>query len=108
MQTAVVRLLGLRPDVTLAVGTEALETFQKRTQSVPIVFAIVSDPLGAGLVRSLARPGGNVTGFMNFEYTIVGKWIGLLKELAPSLSHIRVIDFPDKATWPGYGREIDA
>jgi putative tryptophan/tyrosine transport system substrate-binding protein len=106
LQTAAVRLLALQPDVTLSVGADALKALQEHTQSVPIVFTIITDPIGSGFVRSLARPGGNVTGFMTFEFSIVGKWIAVLKELAPQVNHATVIDSPDKPEWPGYARVI--
>ena len=108
LQAAAIRLLGVHPDATVAVGVEALKALQKQTQSVPIVFTVVSDPISSGFVPSLARPGGNVTGFMNFEYSIVGKWLSLLKQIAPVVSHAKVIDAPGKATWTGYEREINA
>jgi putative ABC transport system substrate-binding protein len=107
-EAAAVRLLAFQPDVILTVGVEVLEALQRHTQTAPIVFTIVSDPLGSGFVKSLARPGGNVTGFMNFEYSILGKWIAILKEIVPQISHAAVIEFPGKPTLPGYERELHA
>ena len=78
-------LLALGPDIILASGTLAVLALRRLTRTSPIVFAGVSDPVGAGLVDTLARPGGNVTGFMIFEYSVSGKWLELLKEIAPRL-----------------------
>ena len=72
-----------KPDAILANGTPILEALQKRSRTVPIVFVGVSDPLSAGFVPSMARPGGNITGFSNFEYAISGKWLELLNEDCP-------------------------
>jgi putative tryptophan/tyrosine transport system substrate-binding protein len=72
-------LVALAPDVILASGTLSVTALQRVTRAVPIVFVRVSDPVGAGVVDTLARPGGNVTGFMNFEYSLSGKWLELLK-----------------------------
>ena len=72
------------------------------TRTVPIVFAVVTDPVGAGFVDSLARPGGNVTGFMNFEYSFSGKWLELLKEIAPDVTRVAVLR--DPANGSGIGQ----
>ncbi len=84
-------LAALAPDAILAGGTSTLGPLLQATRSVPIVFAIVFDPVGAGYVDSLARPGGNATGFMNFEYSISGKWLELLKEIAPGVTRVAVL-----------------
>ena len=84
-------LIALAPDVVLANGTEAVEPLLQATRSVPIVFVQVSDPVGAGYVASLARPGGNVTGFANIEYGMSGKWLELLKEIAPGVTRAAVL-----------------
>ena len=68
------------------------------TRTVPIVFTIVADPVGAGFVDSLARPGGNATGFMNFEYSISGKWLELLKEIAPGVTRVAVLRDPTQGS----------
>ena len=75
-----VELVALAPDVILAAGTLSVAALQRETRTIPIVFNNVSDPVGAGLVGSLARPGGNTTGFMIFEYSMSGKWLELLKQ----------------------------
>src|SRR6516162_3443540 len=84
-------LLALAPDVILATGTLSVAALWRVTRTLPIVFADISDPVGAGLVDTLARPGGNVTGFMIFEYSLSGKWLELLKEVAPRLTRAAVL-----------------
>ena len=84
-------LVALAPDVILASGTLSVAALQHVTRTLPIVFVGVSDPVGAGLVDSLARPGGDVTGFMLFEYSLSGKWLELLKEIAPRLTRAAVL-----------------
>jgi putative ABC transport system substrate-binding protein len=84
-------LLALTPDVIVASGSLAVMAFQRLTRTVPIVFTLISDPIGAGFVDSLARPGGNTTGFMIFEYSMGGKWLELLKEIAPSITRVAVV-----------------
>ena len=81
----------LAPDVILAHGAGSVGTLLEATRRVPIVFAIVSDPVAAGLVESLARPGGNATGFMSHEYSVTGKWLELLKQIAPSVTRAAVL-----------------
>src|SRR5215510_6116851 len=84
-------LVALGPDVLLAGGTPAVAALQQATRMVPIVFANAQDPVGLGLVDSLARPGGNVTGFMNVELGSSGKWLELLKQIAPQLTRVMVL-----------------
>ena len=95
-------LAALAPDVILANAAPTLGPLLEATRTVPIVFAIVADPVGAGFVDSLARPGGNATGFMNFEYGLSGKWLELLKEIAPSVTRVAV--FRDPAIPTGIGQ----
>src|SRR5215472_1982073 len=83
-------LLALGPEVILASGASALGAVQQATRTVPTVFVAATDPVGAGFVASLARPGGNATGFINFEYGMTGKWLELLKELAPRITRVAV------------------
>jgi putative ABC transport system substrate-binding protein len=97
-----VELVALAPDVILASGGAILEPLRKATSSVPVVFTIVADPVGAGFVDSLAEPGGNVTGFMNFEYSIGGKWAELLKQIAPDVTRAGVLR--DAAIVSGIGQ----
>jgi putative ABC transport system substrate-binding protein len=84
-------LLALAPDVTLASAHPSVVALQQTTRTVPIVFVGVADPVGAGLVASLAQPGGNTTGFSIYEYGISGKWLELLKEIAPRVTRVAVI-----------------
>jgi putative ABC transport system substrate-binding protein len=84
-------LVALAPDVILAAGTLSVAGLQQLSRSIPIVFTSVSDPVGAGVVDSLARPGGNATGFMVAEYSVSGKWLELLKQIAPELKRVAVL-----------------
>ena len=87
-------LVALAPDVILASGTSTVGPLLQATRTVPIVFASVSDPVGAGFVDSLARPGGNATGFMQFEYSLSAKWLELLKQIAPGVTRAAVLRDP--------------
>jgi putative ABC transport system substrate-binding protein len=87
-------LVALAPDVILAASSSALEPLQQATRTVPIVFVTIADPVGAGFINSLARPGGNATGFSQFEYGVIGKWLELLKEIAPGVTRVAVIRDP--------------
>jgi putative tryptophan/tyrosine transport system substrate-binding protein len=89
-----VELVALGPDVILATASFSTGALLQATRSVPIVFTNVPDPVGAGFVESLARPGGNVTGFMGFEYGMSGKWLELLKEVAPGVTRVAVLRDP--------------
>jgi putative ABC transport system substrate-binding protein len=90
-RTYAAELVALAPHVILAVGTLGVTALKRETQTIPIVFNSVSDPVGAGVVDDLARPGGNVTGFMNFEYSLSGKWLDLLKEIVPHVKRAAVL-----------------
>jgi putative tryptophan/tyrosine transport system substrate-binding protein len=94
-------LVELQPDVILAGTTPATAALQRATRTIPIVFVVVSDPVGAGFVDSLPRPGGNITGFINIEAAMGGKWLELLKEIAPRLRRVAIMFNPDTA--PGGG-----
>jgi putative ABC transport system substrate-binding protein len=94
----VAELVALSPDIILAPGTGTVGPLLQTTRSVPIVFPIIADPVGGGLVDSLAHPGGNATGFMLFEYSISGKWLELLKQIAPSVKRVAVLGDPDTAS----------
>lgn len=94
-------LLGLAPDVLVAFGSAPTNVLLQATRTAPIVFTIVVDPLGSGFVNNLARPGGNVTGFMLFEYSLSGKWLDLLKQIAPDMRRVAVIRDPSIASGTG-------
>jgi putative ABC transport system substrate-binding protein len=87
-------LIALAPDIFLAEGTVSMTALQHVTRTLPIVFANVGDPVGAGVVDSLSRPGGNATGFMNYEYGFSGKWLELLKQIAPQVTRAAVFRDP--------------
>ena len=89
-----VELVALAPDVILVAGAAATERLLQVTRTVPIVFVIVPDPVGSGLVARLSRPGGNATGFMQFEYSLSGKWLELLKQIAPGVTRVAVLRDP--------------
>ena len=95
-------LAGLAPDVIFAAGGTSLGALLQATHTVPIVFVVVPDPVGSGFVDSLSRPGGNATGFMQFEYSLSGKWLELLKQIAPDLNRAAVVW--DPAIPPGIGQ----
>jgi len=101
-------LAALAPDVILAPGTSTVRPLLQATRTVPIVFPIIADPVAGGLVDSLARPGGNATGFMLFEYSISGKWLELLKQIAPAIRRVAVLGDPDTATGPAQFGVIQA
>jgi putative ABC transport system substrate-binding protein len=88
-------LIALAPDVIVATGSLGAEVVVRATRTIPIVFVITPDPVGSGYVESLSRPGGNATGFMMFEYNLCGKWLELLKEIAPSVTHAAVLRDPN-------------
>jgi putative tryptophan/tyrosine transport system substrate-binding protein len=95
-------LLALTPDIILASGSPGAIAVKQLTRTVPIVFAQVGDPVGSGIVDSLARPGGNVTGFMTFDFSFAGKWLDLLKQVAPHVTRVAV--FRDDANPAGIGQ----
>src|SRR4029453_19210791 len=84
----------LAPDVILSVGSSTTGLLLQATNTIPIVFVNLADPVGAGFVQSLARPGGNATGFTNYEYSMSGKWVELLKQIAPNVTRVAVLRDP--------------
>jgi putative ABC transport system substrate-binding protein len=94
-------LVALAPDVILTVGSIAVAPMQQATHTIPIVFTGLTDPVGAGIVQGLARPGGNATGFTNFEYSMSGKWVELLKQIAPNVRRAAVLRDPTAAAGIG-------
>ena len=95
-------LVALAPDVIMSGGAATLGPVQQATHTIPIVFTAVTDPVGAGFVESLARPGGNTTGFVMFEYSLSAKWLELLKQIAPDVTRVAV--FRDAALAAGHGQ----
>jgi len=112
-------LVALAPDVIFANGTSAMPPVLQATRSIPIVFASVADPVGAGFVETMARPGGNATGFVQFEYSLSSKWLELLKQVAPNVTRVAVLRDPNipsgigqfavlEAMAPAVGMEVSA
>jgi putative tryptophan/tyrosine transport system substrate-binding protein len=101
-------LVALAPDLIFAPGTSTVGPLLQATRSVPIVFVLVPDPVGAGVVNSLARPGGNATGFTSYDYGIGAKWLEVLKEIAPSVTRAAVIRDPAVAAGLGYWAAIQS
>jgi len=101
LRAVAAELVGLRPDVLLANGTPALAALQQATRAIPIVFATVNDPVDGGFVASLARPGGNITGFIATEASLAGKWVDLLNGIAPGLGRAALLFNPDLASTAG-------
>ena len=94
MRRQAAELVALSPDVILTTGGDATERVLQATRTVPVVFTVVPDPVGAGLVKRLSRPGGNATGFMQLEYSLSGKWLELLKQIAPNVNRAAVFRDP--------------
>jgi putative ABC transport system substrate-binding protein len=95
IQQQAAELIGLAPDVIFAQGTPVVTPLRAGTRTIPIIFVNVADPVGGGIVDSLARPGGNLTGFTNYELSMAGKWLEILKEIAPRLNRALVLANPD-------------
>ena len=92
-------LVSLAPDVIVGNGTPVLVALRQATTSIPIVFSIVNDPMGQGFVSSMSRPGGNITGFSFIDFPIIGKWVGLLKDVFPNLSRVALMFDPDTSPY---------
>jgi putative tryptophan/tyrosine transport system substrate-binding protein len=106
MQAFARELVGLQPDVLVASSTPVVAALGRETGTIPIVFVVVSDPIGSGFIESLARPGGNMTGFINIESSLGGKWLELLKELAPRTSRVAAMFNPETAPHAEYCASI--
>jgi putative ABC transport system substrate-binding protein len=99
MQTLAKELVVLQPDVIMGQTTPVIAALQRETKTIPIVFIIVSDPVGSRFVASLPHPGGNITGFINIEASLSGKWIEIIKEIVPRVTHIAFLFNPDTAPY---------
>jgi putative ABC transport system substrate-binding protein len=110
MQTLAKEVVALKPHLILTRSTPVTAALLKQTRTIPVVFTVVSDPVGDRFVESLARPGGNATGFTNVEFSLTGKWVELLKEVAPGVKRVAFIFNPDLAPGGGsyYTRLIEA
>jgi putative tryptophan/tyrosine transport system substrate-binding protein len=102
MQQFAKELVRLNPDVLVTISTPATAALQAETRTIPIVFAWVSDPVGSRFVSSLANPGGNITGFINIEASVIGKWLTLMREIAPQVSRIGFLFNPQTAPFAQY------
>ena len=101
-ETLARELVALQPDVIFAQSRPATAALQKATSTIPIVFTIVTDPIGAGLIGSLSHPGGNITGFEVWEPSVVGKWLEMLKEIAPQIERVGLLGNPNTAAYYDY------
>ena len=101
MRTFAKELVELKPDVIIGTSSPAVTALLQETKTTPIIFLQVVDPVGRGFVSNLARPGGNVTGFLNFEFSMGGKWLETLKQIAPGVRRVALIFNPDTATYSG-------
>jgi putative ABC transport system substrate-binding protein len=90
-------LIALKPDVLLAIGTPSVEELRQRTNTIPIVFAVVTDPVSQGFVKNLAHPGGNITGFTDYDGPLAGKWLEMLTQVTPKLSRVLIVYNPATA-----------
>src|SRR5215470_1065169 len=108
LPTLATELVEEQPDVIIAIGSLAAAALRQQSLSLPIVFVQVVDPVSVGFVTNLARPEGNITGFTNFEFSVGGKWLQLLKECAPSVDRIAMVFDPANPTWAAYLRTIEA
>jgi putative ABC transport system substrate-binding protein len=101
-------LIASQPDVILTTGTPITATLQRETRAIPIVFLSVSDPIGAGFVASLARPGGNITGVLYYEAGVIGKWLAMLKEIAPRVTRAALVGNPKTTPFHYFQRAAEA
>jgi putative tryptophan/tyrosine transport system substrate-binding protein len=106
LQEQASELVGLHPDIFVTSGAVPLSILRQQAGSLPIVFAGMTEPVITGFVSSMEHPGGNITGFTNFEFAMVGKWLQLLKEIAPAIKTVGLMQNPHDADWPGYNAAI--
>src|SRR5262245_25822966 len=108
LRTQAAELAHLARDALFVQGTPATTALREAAPASPLVFVMISDPVNSGLVSSLAHPGGNITGFTNYEFSMGGKWLEILKEIVPGTSRVAVIFNPDNPALPGQLRSIEA
>src|SRR6516164_5260082 len=107
MQAYTVEVVSSAPDLIVGSSTPVIAALKQATQSIPIVFAVLNDPVGQGFVANMARPGGNITGFTFVDFSLIGKWLELLKEIAPSVRRVALVFNPQTAPYyPVYLREL--
>src|SRR5205807_2349509 len=108
-QSVAAEVVRSRPDLILANGTSVVAALKRTTQTIPIVFAVLNDPVGQGLIESLAHPGGNITGFTFIESDLIGKWLTVLTDMSPAIKHSTVIYHPETSPYyPAYLRAFAA
>ena len=108
MQTFAKELVELKPELIVGVTTPAVAALVQETKTIPIVFASIVDPLGRGFISDMARPGGNVTGILNYEFSMGGKWLETLKQIAPTVRRVALLFNPDMAPYaPSFVRQVE-
>jgi putative ABC transport system substrate-binding protein len=108
IRTNVSDLVRAVPDVIVAVGSEATSALKRQTSTIQVIFISVTDPAASGFVTSFARPGGNITGFTSEEHSIAGKWLTILREIAPGTATVMVLYYPENPNWEGHWRTMEA
>src|SRR5215470_8136738 len=108
VEMLVKELLALSPDVVVVVSTAPTAAFQRESRNVPIVFVLVGDPVGAGFIANLARPGGNLTGLTLYESSVAGKWVAMLKEIAPRVTRAAFIINPKTSSFAHFAHEAES
>jgi putative ABC transport system substrate-binding protein len=106
-QAAASSVIGTSPEVVVALGSRAVLALQQETRTIPVVFTLVADPVAQGFVESLARPGGNITGLTNFEFSFAGKWLEALKEIEPGISRVMLMVNPGNSGAAGLARFVE-
>jgi putative ABC transport system substrate-binding protein len=101
-------IINLKPNLILVHSSPAVAALRKLTSTIPMVFVLIADPIGSGFVESLAHPGGNITGFMNADPPMAGKWLGLIMEIAPNIKRVALVYNPRTSPYQSYLREFDA
>jgi putative tryptophan/tyrosine transport system substrate-binding protein len=108
VRAAAADMVSKSPEVIVCLGTLATSVFRQLTSTIPIVFVNVADPVAAGFVKSFAHPGGTITGFTSLEFSLAGKWLSLLKDIAPGITNVLVLYDRDNSNWEGYLQTLTA